>query len=292
MFGCVARETYASVVSRAFRWAGWAAWSARKEQPHAARFWIALHARIEEEAVDDELPAPLEEVEQGHGAARTLEAVLLLHGHPRHPAPRCGQRVAGAGQLLLLDQQFLTGCLPCLRRNDLRHLHCEFPPSGTRRLLLVHLHGSEETETHRRETTLDGVIFNRSGRFDELVRTQLDLFAEDEAELLEEAQEADEAQTRADRDEAEASSATTSSSSTRSGTGCSTSARRTRPRSTTTWRTSIAPPSAARPPSGFLAITSLLTLGRVAEPLEAVEDRGRGRTRTRPRAPRPAPRAA
>jgi hypothetical protein len=47
------------------------------------------------------------------------------------------------------------------------------------------------------------VIFRRSGRFDELVRTQLDLFAEDEAELLEEAQEADEAQTRADRDEAE-----------------------------------------------------------------------------------------
>ena len=50
---------------------------------------------------------------------------------------------------------------------------------------------------------MDGVIFRRSGRFDELVRTQLDLFAEDEAELLEEAQEADEAQTHADRDEAE-----------------------------------------------------------------------------------------
>ncbi len=47
------------------------------------------------------------------------------------------------------------------------------------------------------------MIFRRSGRFDELVRTQLDLFAEDEAELLEEAQEADEAQTHADRDEAE-----------------------------------------------------------------------------------------
>jgi hypothetical protein len=51
--------------------------------------------------------------------------------------------------------------------------------------------------------TLERVIFNRSGRFDDLVRTQLDLFAEDEAELLEEADEADEAQTQADRDEAE-----------------------------------------------------------------------------------------
>jgi hypothetical protein len=46
------------------------------------------------------------------------------------------------------------------------------------------------------------VIFRRS-RFDELVSTQLDLFAEDEAALLAEAEEADEAQTRAGRDEAE-----------------------------------------------------------------------------------------
>ena len=47
------------------------------------------------------------------------------------------------------------------------------------------------------------MIFRRSGRFDELVRTQLDLFAEDEAELLQEAQQTDEAQTHAERDEAE-----------------------------------------------------------------------------------------
>jgi hypothetical protein len=47
------------------------------------------------------------------------------------------------------------------------------------------------------------VIFRRSGRFDELVQRQLDLFAEDEVELLGEAKQADEAQTHADRDEAE-----------------------------------------------------------------------------------------
>jgi hypothetical protein len=51
-------------------------------------------------------------------------------------------------------------------------------------------------------TRLAGVIFRRS-RFDELVSTQLDLFTEDEAELLAEAEEADDAQTRAERDEAE-----------------------------------------------------------------------------------------
>jgi len=33
MFSWGARETYASVVSRAFRWARWATWSAPNEQP-------------------------------------------------------------------------------------------------------------------------------------------------------------------------------------------------------------------------------------------------------------------
>lgn len=47
------------------------------------------------------------------------------------------------------------------------------------------------------------MIFRRSGRFDELVGRQLDLFAEDEAELLDEAQDADDAWTHADREEAE-----------------------------------------------------------------------------------------
>jgi hypothetical protein len=47
------------------------------------------------------------------------------------------------------------------------------------------------------------VIFRRSGRFDDVVRTQLELFAEDDAELLSEAQSAEDAWTRAGRDEAE-----------------------------------------------------------------------------------------
>ena len=47
------------------------------------------------------------------------------------------------------------------------------------------------------------MIFRRSGRFDDLVRTQLDLFAEDEADLLAEATAADHAWARAGRDEAE-----------------------------------------------------------------------------------------
>jgi len=46
------------------------------------------------------------------------------------------------------------------------------------------------------------VIFRRD-RFSELVRRQLDLFAEDEAELLREAEEAERVYDAAERDEAE-----------------------------------------------------------------------------------------
>ena len=47
------------------------------------------------------------------------------------------------------------------------------------------------------------MIFRRSGRFDDLVRTQLELFTEDEADLLAEAENADEAWARAGRDDSE-----------------------------------------------------------------------------------------
>lgn len=47
------------------------------------------------------------------------------------------------------------------------------------------------------------MIFRRHRRFDELVTRQLDLFAEDEASLLLEADEADAAWTRADADDTE-----------------------------------------------------------------------------------------
>ena len=51
-----------------------------------------------ERAVDDQLPAPVEEVVQGlFGAGRTIEAVLLFNRHARHPAALGGERVAGVG---------------------------------------------------------------------------------------------------------------------------------------------------------------------------------------------------
>jgi hypothetical protein len=46
-------------------------------------------------------------------------------------------------------------------------------------------------------------MLRRAGRFRDVVERQLDLFAADEAELLREAEEADAAWTRADREESE-----------------------------------------------------------------------------------------
>ena len=74
----------------------------------------AVHTGFEEGAVDDQLTAALEQVEQAHRAVGPVELVLLLHGEPRHPPAFGGQRVAGAGQLLLLDEQLLARGVPLL----------------------------------------------------------------------------------------------------------------------------------------------------------------------------------
>jgi hypothetical protein len=85
----------------------------------------AEHPGLEEGAVDDELAAAVEQVEQARHAAGPLERIRLLHGHPRHPSTFRGQRVTGAGEGLLLHEQLLTRGLPRLRRNDRWRLHGE-----------------------------------------------------------------------------------------------------------------------------------------------------------------------
>src|ERR1019366_7201907 len=82
----------------------------------AAAIWRRRRrAGFEEGAVDDQLTAALEQVEQARFALGPVELVLLLHGQPRHPPTLGGQRVTGAGQVLLLHQQLLARSLPLLR---------------------------------------------------------------------------------------------------------------------------------------------------------------------------------
>jgi hypothetical protein len=80
----------------------------------------AAHAGLVEEAVDDQVPAALEQVEQAHPPVRALELVLLLDQHPRHPAALGRHRVTRVRELLLLHQQRVTGLLPLLLADDRR----------------------------------------------------------------------------------------------------------------------------------------------------------------------------
>src|SRR4029453_11300822 len=81
--------------------------------------------------VNDQLLAALEQVGQARRSVGSLEAVLLLHGHPWHPPALGCHCVSGASQLLLLDEQRLARGLPLLRRDDGRGLHCDMPSLDT-----------------------------------------------------------------------------------------------------------------------------------------------------------------
>jgi len=91
----------------------------------AGMFGPAEHAGLEEGAVDDQLTAAVEQVEQAHLTLGPVELVLFLHGQPRHPPTLGGQRVTSAGQGLLLHEERLARRLPLLHRHDRGCFHCE-----------------------------------------------------------------------------------------------------------------------------------------------------------------------
>src|SRR5918992_629361 len=82
-----------------------------------------LVARAEHEVVDEQLGAAVEQLVQRLLPLVGVEAVLLLHLHPRQLAPHARQLVAATGVLLLELQQLLARRLPLLRRRRavLRH---------------------------------------------------------------------------------------------------------------------------------------------------------------------------
>src|SRR4051795_8159184 len=79
MSACGAREAYTSVVSRAFRWTRLLTWSAPSEQPMQACSGQPCTPRLEKGAVDDQLTATLEQVNQARLPRRPVERVRLLH---------------------------------------------------------------------------------------------------------------------------------------------------------------------------------------------------------------------
>src|SRR6476619_3624558 len=95
----------------------------------------AEHPGLEEGAIDDQLTAALEQIEQANLALGSIELVLLVYSQPRHPPALGGQRVTGAGQGLLLDEELLARSLPLLLRHDRAWVDREM----TFRVLLVSL---------------------------------------------------------------------------------------------------------------------------------------------------------
>src|SRR5262249_33296893 len=90
--------------------------------PAASMIGPAEDTGLEEGAIDNELTAALEQIEQANPTVWPVELVLLLDGHPRHPSALGGQRIASAGQLLLHNKQLLARSFPLLRRNDRRRV--------------------------------------------------------------------------------------------------------------------------------------------------------------------------
>src|ERR1700728_4763897 len=102
----------------------------------AGMFWPAEDAGLKEGAVKDELRTALEQIEQADFAVRSIEAVLLVDGHPRHAAALSGHGVTGAGEFLFFDEQLLARRFPLVRRDDRGRVdlqlrfHLSLLPSG------------------------------------------------------------------------------------------------------------------------------------------------------------------
>jgi hypothetical protein len=83
----------------------------------------AEHPGLEEGAIEDQLPAILEQLEQANLAVGPLEFVRLLDRHPRHPPTFSGHGVAGSRQGLFLHEHLLARSFPIVRRHDRRCAH-------------------------------------------------------------------------------------------------------------------------------------------------------------------------
>src|SRR5580700_6595458 len=76
------------------------------------------YSRLEEGAINDQLSAPLKQIEQAYFAVGSIELVLFLDSHPRHASAFGGHRVTGVHQGLLFHEQLLPRELPLLLRYD------------------------------------------------------------------------------------------------------------------------------------------------------------------------------
>src|ERR1700692_865367 len=111
----------------------------------------AEHPGLKEGAIDDQLTAALEQVEQAYLTLGSVELVLLVHSQPRHAPAFGGERVTGAGQGLLFHEELLAHSLPLLRRHDRGCVRREmsFPVFLASRIAYCHIISPVLSETDR-----------------------------------------------------------------------------------------------------------------------------------------------
>src|SRR5215468_1952488 len=83
------------------------------------------HSRLEEGAIENQLPPALEQIEQANLARRSLELITLFDSHPRHPAAFGGQSVSSPCLSFFLHQHFLARSEPLFLRYYRRRLNSE-----------------------------------------------------------------------------------------------------------------------------------------------------------------------
>src|ERR1700733_7420502 len=83
----------------------------------------AMDAGLEEGAVDNQLTATFEQIEQAYPTRGSVELVRFLDSHPRHPPAFGSHGVTGADQCLFLHEQLFPRGVPFLRGYDRRRVH-------------------------------------------------------------------------------------------------------------------------------------------------------------------------
>ena len=83
-----------------------------------------LVARAEHEVVDEQLGAPVEQLAERLLTVVSVEAVVLLHSHPRQLASLPRELVAESRVFLLAGKELLTCSEPLLAGSNLVISHC------------------------------------------------------------------------------------------------------------------------------------------------------------------------
>ena len=78
----------------------------------------AEHSGFEEGPIDNQLTAPLKQIEQAYLSTGSVERVFFVYGHPWHPPAFGGQSVTGMGEGFLFRKELLACSAPLLLRNN------------------------------------------------------------------------------------------------------------------------------------------------------------------------------